>query len=110
MGTLIFDEIDTGVSGITAQRVGEKMGMLSKQRQLICITHLPQIAAMADSHYNIYKTEAKGKTYTTVTALDHAGRVRELARLHGGDAVTETTLKSAEEQLAAAQQFKAREE
>ena len=110
VGTLIFDEIDTGVSGITAQRVGEKMGMLSKQRQLICITHLPQIAAMADSHYNIYKTEAKGKTYTTVTALDHAGRVRELARLHGGDAVTETTLKSAEEQLAAAQQFKAREE
>ncbi|MBR1659720.1 MAG: DNA repair protein RecN [Oscillospiraceae bacterium] len=106
VGTLIFDEIDTGVSGITAQRVGEKMGMLSKRRQLLCVTHLPQIAAMADSHYCIEKREKGGMTYTTVTALDHEGRVRELARLHGGDAVTDTTLKSAEEQLAAAERFK----
>ena len=106
VGTLIFDEIDTGVSGITAQRVGEKMGALSKHRQLICITHLPQIAAMADAQFNIRKTETGGRTYTTVTKLDREGRVRELARLHGGDAVTETTLKSAEEQLRAAERFK----
>ena len=106
VGTLIFDEVDTGVSGVTAQRVGEKMGELSKARQLICITHLPQIAAMADTQFYINKTEAQGKTYTTVSELDRAGRVRELARLHGGDAVTETTLKSAEEQLRAAEEFK----
>ena len=106
VGTLIFDEIDTGVSGVTAQRVGEKMGELSKARQLICITHLPQIAAMADTQFYIDKTEAQGRACTTVTELDRAGRVRELARLHGGDAVTETTLKSAEEQLRAAEAFK----
>ena len=106
VGTLIFDEIDTGVSGVTAQRVGEKMGALSKARQLICITHLPQIAAMADTQFYINKTEAQGRACTTVTELDRAGRVRELARLHGGDAVTETTLKSAEEQLRAAEEFK----
>ncbi|MBR1496264.1 MAG: DNA repair protein RecN [Oscillospiraceae bacterium] len=106
VGTLIFDEIDTGVSGITAQRVGEKMGALSRHRQLICITHLPQIAAMADSHFCISKREDGGKTFTTVAALDHGGRVLELARLYGGDTVTDTTRKSAEEQLEAAERFK----
>ena len=106
VGTLIFDEIDTGVSGITAQRVGEKMGALSRQVQLICITHLPQIAAMADAQYYIQKAEQDGKTFTTVTALDREGRVRELARLYGGDSVTETTLRSAEEQLNAAEAYK----
>lgn len=110
VGTLIFDEIDAGVSGVTAQRVGEKMGELSRRRQLICITHLPQIAAMADTQFYIQKFEAGGRTYTTVTKLDRPGRVRELARLHGGDAVTETTLKSAEEQLSAAEQFKREKE
>lgn len=110
VGTLIFDEIDAGVSGVTAQRVGEKMGELSRRRQLICITHLPQIAAMADTQFYIQKSEAGGRTYTTVTKLDRPGRVRELARLHGGDAVTETTLKSAEEQLSAAEQFKREKE
>ena len=106
VGTLVFDEIDTGVSGVTAQRVGEKMAMLSAHRQLICITHLPQIAAMADRHFRIEKQERGGETFTTVSPLDRGGRVRELARLHGGDAVTETTLKSAEEQLDAAEKFK----
>ena len=106
VGTLIFDEIDTGVSGVTAQRVGEKMGELAGRRQLICITHLPQIAAMADTQFTIEKTESGGRTYTTVTELDRTGRIRELARLHGGDAVTGTTLKSAEEQLGSAERFK----
>ncbi len=107
--SLIFDEIDTGVSGIAAQRVGEKMGALSRKKQLICITHLPQIAAMADSHYSISKAEKNGRTYTSVTELDRQGRLHELARLHGGDVVTETTLKSAAEQLAAADAFKAKQ-
>ena len=108
VGTLVFDEIDTGVSGIAAQRVGEKMALLAAHRQLICITHLPQIAALADRHFDIVKTERDGGTYTEVTPLDHAGRARELARLLGGDVVTETTLQTAEEQLAAAERFKQR--
>ncbi|MBQ9411986.1 MAG: DNA repair protein RecN [Oscillospiraceae bacterium] len=106
VGTLIFDEIDTGVSGITAQRVAEKMGALSRARQLICITHLPQLAAMADAQYRIEKAERGGRTYTTVTCLDREGRIDELSRLYGGDSVTETTRKSAAEQLAAAEEFK----
>lgn len=104
--SMVFDEIDTGVSGVAAQRVGEKMGLLSRKRQLLCITHLPQIAAMADTHFNIRKREADGRTFTTVERLDMDGRIRELARLHGGDAVTETTLRSAREQLEAAERFK----
>ncbi|MCC8090145.1 MAG: DNA repair protein RecN [Oscillospiraceae bacterium] len=107
--TLIFDEIDTGVSGITAQRVGEKMAALARCRQLICITHLPQIAAMAHTQFTIQKSERGGGTYTTVTRLDRDGRVRELARLYGGDTVTETTLRSAAEQLDAAEAFRNQE-
>ena len=104
--TLIFDEIDAGVSGVAAQRVGEKMSLLAGDRQIICITHLPQIAAMADVQFRIQKSEAGGRTYTTVTRLDDAGRVEELSRLHGGDAVTDITRKSAAEQLAAAEAFR----
>ena len=104
--TLIFDEIDAGVSGIAAQRVAEKMAALARHRQIICITHLPQIAAMADRHYAIRKTVRDGRTYTSVSLQDRDGRVRELARLHGGDIVTETALRAAEEQLAAAETFK----
>lgn len=104
--SLVFDEIDTGVSGVAAQRVAEKMGELSRSRQVLCITHLPQIAAMADTHFSISKAEKAGRTYTTVTPLDREGRLRELARLYGGDTVTETTLRAAEEQLAAAERFK----
>lgn len=106
VGTMIFDEIDTGVSGIAAQRVGEKLYTVSLGKQVLCVTHLPQIAAMADSHYRIVKEERGGKTYTQVNALDRDGRRRELARLHGGDNITETTLLSAEEQLEAAEKFK----
>lgn len=104
--TMIFDEIDTGVSGIAAQRVGEKLYAVSCGKQVMCVTHLPQIAAMADSHFRIVKNECSGRTYTEVLALDREGRRHELARLHGGDNVTATTLASAEEQLEAAERYK----
>ena len=104
--SMVFDEIDTGVSGIAAQRVGEKMGALARCRQILCITHLPQIAALADSHFRITKEEREGRTFTSVTPLEREGRIRELARLHGGDIVTDTALMAAEEQLAAAERFK----
>ena len=106
VSTMIFDEIDTGVSGIAAQRVGEKLYSVSKGKQVMCVTHLPQIAAMADSHFVISKEERQGRTFTQVRALDTEGRKRELARLHGGDNITPTTLASAQEQLAAADEFK----
>ena len=108
VATMIFDEIDTGVSGIAAQRVGEKLYSVSKGKQVMCVTHLPQIAAMADSHYVIAKEEREGRTYTSVTRLDTDGRCRELARLHGGDAVTATTLASAAEQLKSAESYKSK--
>ena len=106
VATMIFDEIDTGVSGIAAQRVGEKLYSVSRGKQVLCVTHLPQIAAMADSHYLIAKEERGGRTYTDVTRLDREGQRMELARLHGGDNITLTTLASAEEQLKAAERFK----
>lgn len=104
--TLVFDEIDTGVSGIAAQRVGEKMSDISRQKQVLCITHLPQIAAIADNHELIVKSECGGRTYTEVFLLDRAGRRNELARMHGGENITELTLASAEEQLASADKYK----
>ncbi|MCR5577334.1 MAG: DNA repair protein RecN [Oscillospiraceae bacterium] len=104
--TMVFDEIDTGVSGIAAQRVGEKLWHVSLGKQVMCVTHLPQIAAMADSHYLIRKEERGERTYTDVLPLDREGRRQELARLHGGDNITLLTLASAEEQLAACEGFK----
>lgn len=104
--TMVFDEIDTGVSGVAAQRVGEKMSDLSRGKQVLCITHLPQIAAIADSHALISKSERGGRTYTEVSELDRQGRRKELARLYGGDVITDTTLAGAEEQLAAADKYK----
>lgn len=104
--TMIFDEIDTGVSGIAAQRVGEKLYTVSLGKQVMCVTHLPQIAAMADNHYVIRKEERSGRTYTNVLPLDREGRKHELARLHGGDNITAITLASAEEQLSACETFK----
>ena len=104
--TMVFDEIDTGVSGIAAQRVGEKMSDLSRGKQVLCITHLPQIAAIADNHDLIEKTERNGRTYTEVRELDRKGRALELARMHGGDNISELTLASAEEQLIAADKYR----
>ena len=105
-GTMIFDEIDTGVSGVAAQRVGEKMAMLAKHRQVLCVTHLPQIAVMADTHFEIQKNVSGGRTFTYVNALDFEGRKVEIARLSGGENITPTTLISAAEQLSAAAEFK----
>lgn len=104
--TMVFDEIDTGVSGIAAQRVGEKMSDLSRGKQVLCITHLPQIAAIADNHDLIEKTERNGRTYTEVRELNRKGRALELARMHGGDNISELTLASAEEQLLAADKYR----
>ena len=97
--TLIFDEVDTGVSGRAAQKVAEKLRSVARNKQVLCVTHLPQIAAMGDTHMLIAKSERDGRTYTTVTPLDHDGRTREVARIIGGASITETTLKSAEEML-----------
>ena len=99
--TLIFDEVDTGVSGRAAQKVAEKLRSVAKNKQVLCVTHLPQLAALATSHLLISKEERDGRTFTTVTPLDKEGRKRELARIMGGTNITETTLKSAEEMLQA---------
>jgi len=99
VGTLIFDEVDTGVSGRAAQKVAEKLRSVSRNKQVLCVTHLPQLAALANTHLLIAKEERDGRTYTTVTPLDLNGRKRELARIIGGANITETTLKSAEEML-----------
>ena len=99
VNTLIFDEVDTGVSGRAAQRVAEKLKAVASHKQVLCVTHLPQLAALADTHLLIAKEEREGRTYTSVTPLDLEGRKRELARIIGGTNITETTLKSAEEML-----------
>lgn len=95
--TLIFDEIDTGISGRTAQKVSEKLSYIGKSRQVICITHLPQIAAMADAHYEIVKSAAQGRTTTTIQKLDEEEMIRELARLLGGAKITEAVYDNARE-------------
>ena len=99
VGTMIFDEVDTGVSGRAAQKVAQKLKSVAKHKQVLCVTHLPQLAALADTHLLIAKEERAGRTYTSVTPLDHEGRKYELARIIGGAAITSTTLKSAEEML-----------
>jgi len=99
VATLIFDEVDTGVSGRAAQKVAEKLRSVASHKQVLCVTHLPQLAALANTHLLIAKGERDGRTYTTVTPLDLEGRKRELARIIGGTNITETTLKSAEEML-----------
>ncbi|MBQ7460376.1 MAG: DNA repair protein RecN [Oscillospiraceae bacterium] len=104
--SMVFDEIDTGVSGIAARRVAEKLAAIAGKKQVICVTHLPQIASMADAHFVISKEVSGGRTYTKVERLDTGGRRLELARLTGGDVITESTLKAAEEQLDAAEKWK----
>ena len=99
VATLIFDEVDTGVSGRAAQKVAEKLRAVALHKQVLCVTHLPQLAALANTHLLIAKGEREGRTYTTVTPLDIEGRKKELARIIGGTNITEITLKSAEEML-----------
>ena len=97
--TLIFDEVDTGISGSAAQKVGLKLKEVSRSRQVLCVTHQAQIAALADSHFKITKQVSEGKTYTDVKTLDHRGRRDELARIIGGVEITKATLDYAEEML-----------
>ncbi len=97
--TLIFDEVDTGISGSAAQKVGLKLRSVARNRQVLCVTHLAQIAALGEYHYLIAKHVREGRTFTDVTELDFEGRKRELARIIGGASVTELTLQNAEEML-----------
>ena len=99
VGTLIFDEVDAGVSGRAAQKVAEKLSSVAVSKQVLCVTHLPQIAAMADNHLQVSKSEHNGRTFTAVNSLDFDGRKIEIARLIGGAEITETTLSSAAEML-----------
>ena len=96
--TLIFDEVDTGISGSAAQKVGQKLKQVSGGRQIICVTHLAQVAAYADNHLLISKSTEGGKTFTSVESLDKDGRINELARIMGGT-MTDALKKSAEELL-----------
>lgn len=98
--TLIFDEIDNGISGITASIVGQKLKEIARSHQIICITHLPQIAACGTENYRIFKQSSSEKTFTTVEALTDEEKVKEIARLLGGSNITETTLQSARELIA----------
>lgn len=107
IGTLVFDEVDTGVSGRAAQKVAEKLAQVSRVKQVLCVTHLPQLAAMADVHFSVEKGEHNGRTYTRVEELDREQRCHELARLTGGSHVTSAMLAGAEELIAGAQQYKA---
>ena len=104
--TMVFDEVDTGVSGRAAQRVAEKLARLSRTRQVLCVTHLPQLTAMADVHFGVEKGEENGRTLTRVRELDRTARRAEIARMSGGDHPSETMLSGAEEMLSAAESFK----
>jgi DNA repair protein RecN (Recombination protein N) len=98
--TLIFDEIDTGISGTIAKRVGEKMFEVSSKHQVLCITHLPQIAALSDCHYFVSKKVEDGKTYTEIRTLDKYEKIKEIAKMTSGDEVSEVTLENASEMVA----------
>lgn len=104
--TLIFDEIDAGISGRTAQAVSEKLHLVAKEHQVICITHLPQIAAMADHHYLIQKDVIGNETISSIEALSYHDSIKELARMLGGTTITQTVLDNAKEMKELAQQKK----
>lgn len=106
VGTLVFDEVDAGVSGRAAEKVAEKMAQVSRRKQVLCVTHLPQLAAMADVHFSVEKAEKDGRTYTKVARLGRAERRSEIARLTSGSHVTQTMLDGAEELLESADRFK----
>ena len=106
IGSLVFDEVDTGVSGRAAQKVAEKMADVARHKQVLCVTHLPQIAAMADAHFSVEKGERDGRTYTRVERLSQEGREEELSRLIGGAQVSEALRRSAAELLTHAQEYR----
>ncbi len=106
IGTLVFDEVDTGVSGRAAQKVARKLAQVSRRKQVLCVTHLPQLAAMADTHFSVEKGERGGRTYTSVVRLDREKRCAELARLTGGETVTEAMLAGARELIDSADSYK----
>ena len=106
IGTLVFDEVDTGVSGRAAQKVAEKLAQVSRHKQVLCVTHLPQLAAMADTHFSVEKGEKNGRTYTHVVLMDRERRMAELARITGGNRVTDSLLKSAGELLDQAEAYR----
>ena len=106
IGTLVFDEVDTGVSGRAAQKVAEKLAQVSRSKQVLCVTHLPQLAAMADTHFSVEKGEKGGRTYTNVVLMDRERRKAELARITGGAKVTDALLESAGELLDEAEAYR----
>ena len=106
VGTLVFDEVDTGVSGRAAQKVAEKLAQVSRHKQVLCVTHLPQLAAMADTHFSVAKGERNGRTYTSVACMNREQRKAELARITGGSRVTDALLASAGELLDEADAYK----
>ena len=106
IATLVFDEVDTGVSGRAAQKVAEKLAQVARHKQVLCVTHLPQLAAMADTHFSVEKGEASGRTFTHVVQLDREARKAELARITGGSRVTGALLESAGELLDQAEAYR----
>ncbi len=106
VGTLVFDEVDTGVSGRAAQKIAEKLAQVSRRKQVLCVTHLPQLAAMADTHFSVEKGERDGRTYTEVVMLEREARKTELARITGGSKMTPVLLESAGELLDEAQRYR----
>ena len=106
IGTMVFDEVDTGVSGRAAQKVAKKMARISRQKQVLCVTHLPQLAAMADTHFTVEKGVSGGRTFTKVQELSRLQRREELARLTGGEQISQTMVDGAEELLKAADTYK----
>lgn len=106
IATLVFDEVDTGVSGRAAQKVAEKLAQVARHKQVLCVTHLPQLAAMADTHFSVEKGEASGRTFTHVVQLDREARKAELARITGGSRVTGAMLESAGELLDQAEAYR----
>ncbi|RJQ68959.1 MAG: DNA repair protein RecN [Desulfobacteraceae bacterium] len=103
--TVVFDEVDAGIGGSVADVVGKKLAALARQRQVLCITHLPQIAKYGDHHFRILKSVVKGRTQTTIVALNPEERVEEIARMLGGETITATTLSHAREMLTAERSF-----
>ena len=106
VGTMVFDEVDTGVSGRAAQKVAEKLADVAHAKQVLCVTHLPQLAAMADVHFSVEKGERGGRTYTQVERLTRQRRCEELARLTSGEHITDATLGAAGELLDSAEAYK----